>query len=236
MVFDNWQRSCPKKWQTEGKSSVFLRGTAYFIRRDKAILLPSGTTIRSPSGLIFTISSSKFLDAYNTVLKGTLLTNIYPQPPSDESEPTTYEVDIERMTTGALLWPQIGWDPDILNGDDNCRNITYVDQYIPSPLRAKVTKEVDLNALLFNRQERVLLSPDDNHGHVLLTDEYHQLIQRANNIIDLNSFTQYLADEHEWNVELQLESNESHDMSGTTEERGPAYVQNGKEAALISLF
>ena len=236
LVFDNWQRSCPKKWQTEGKSSVFLRGTAYFIRRDKAILLPSGSTLRSPSGLIFSIMTSRFLDAYTTVLKGTLVTNIYPLPLANEGEATSYESDISWMASGDLRWPQIGWDPIHLNGLDECRDITYVDQYIPSPLRARVRKEVDLNEVLFNGNTRLFPLPDDDRGRVLLTNEYHQLIQRANNIIDLNSFAQYLADEHAWNVELQLESEEYNDVLGRTAEPMNEYIQDATQELFISLM
>ena len=53
---DNWQRNGPKKWQDDGKSSIFQKGTAYFIKRDKVFILPVGTAITSPSGVKCVVS------------------------------------------------------------------------------------------------------------------------------------------------------------------------------------
>jgi len=51
LVFDNWQRCIQKLWQTEGKSSIMQKGTAYLIKRDKCFVLPEKSIMMSPSGI-----------------------------------------------------------------------------------------------------------------------------------------------------------------------------------------
>jgi hypothetical protein len=51
LAFDNWQQQSSKTWQTRGLSAVFLNGVAIIIKKDKAILLPLRSIIRSPSNV-----------------------------------------------------------------------------------------------------------------------------------------------------------------------------------------
>ena len=80
MAFGNWQQMLKKTWQTNGYSSNYLKGVASFIRRtgkDKATtMIPTGSVIRSPSGIVFKTMSYRFLDAYLTVVSGELQTRI----------------------------------------------------------------------------------------------------------------------------------------------------------------
>ena len=64
MVFDNWQCSLAKIWQTMGKSTIFHRGTAYLIKRNNAFVLPIGTVMVYPSGLKFTVEKVDVLNTY----------------------------------------------------------------------------------------------------------------------------------------------------------------------------
>ena len=63
IAMDNWLHNRPKMWQKNGSSSNFLRGTAAFMKKDRAIRLPAGSIICSPSGDRFEVQSSAYLDA-----------------------------------------------------------------------------------------------------------------------------------------------------------------------------
>ena len=122
MAFDNWQQMIKKTWQTNGCSGNYLKGVASFIKKDKAIVIPTGSVIQLPSGILFKTTSCRLLDAYLTVVGGDLVTNIYPLPCSnDELEleqdvnqhqtaQRTVEREIVHVTTGTLLMPSLGWD------------------------------------------------------------------------------------------------------------------------------
>ena len=58
IAMDNWQHNRPKMWQKDGSSSNFLRGTAAFMKKDRAIRLQVGSIISSPSGDRFDLQSS----------------------------------------------------------------------------------------------------------------------------------------------------------------------------------
>ena len=67
-VFDNWQRLINKLWQDLEKSSLYQRGTAFFVKQDKAFVLPVGTIMLSPLGLKFCVVSCIAIDAYTSVV------------------------------------------------------------------------------------------------------------------------------------------------------------------------
>ena len=48
--FDNWQQMIKKTWQTNGCSGNYLKGVALFIKKDKAIVIPTGSVIQSKWG------------------------------------------------------------------------------------------------------------------------------------------------------------------------------------------
>ena len=70
MAFDNWQQMITKKWQSNGCSSLYLKGVASFLKKDKVVLIPVGSVLKSPSGCLFRVTSSQFIDAYLTVIRG----------------------------------------------------------------------------------------------------------------------------------------------------------------------
>ena len=59
LALDNFQQLIPKKKQTRGSSAVYHRAVAYFVKHDKAILLPVGAVLRSPLGVLFSVASMK---------------------------------------------------------------------------------------------------------------------------------------------------------------------------------
>jgi hypothetical protein len=73
VVFDNWQQMIKKVWQTSESSSTFLKGDAAFAIENKAVLLPVGSVLRAPSGTLFHVISSNYLDAYSTVICGEMV-------------------------------------------------------------------------------------------------------------------------------------------------------------------
>ncbi len=50
MAFDHWQQMIKKTWQTNGCSGNYLKGVALFIKKDKAIVIPTGSVIQSKWG------------------------------------------------------------------------------------------------------------------------------------------------------------------------------------------
>lgn len=115
-AFDNWQQRSPKTWQNQGSSAIFLNGVAAFIKKNKAILLPVNSIIRSSSNVRFRITSSRFLDPYLILLKGVVIREVGIADdailPSNLSLSRT--ADIDRMTSGMLAW--------LLNGVFAMRN------------------------------------------------------------------------------------------------------------------
>jgi hypothetical protein len=73
MAFDSWQEMIKKIWQSYSCSSNYLRGVAAFMKKDKAILLPIHTVLKSLSGILFCITSRAYLDAYSTIFGGEMI-------------------------------------------------------------------------------------------------------------------------------------------------------------------
>ena len=96
--------------------------------------LPSGTVMSTPSGLRFTVSNTDRIDPYIIVIRGSLLPN------QDNLVATMNPVEVEkeevrrsekRDIQNGFNWPRIGWDVILIKGFDPCREVTYVDQYVP---------------------------------------------------------------------------------------------------------
>jgi len=185
-AFDNWQRSITKMWQGGGKASVFQRGTAFFIKQDKAFLLPVGTIMQSPHGVLFMVTSCISETIYTCVITGDLLPSNYVIP--EATSPTTHnnvstaasnsestngpnvninngpnvnintasnsdtnleaddesknkESDGNLIVDGGVYWPRIGWEVKYVPEFDPCKDITYVDQHVPSPLCTRVLND-----------------------------------------------------------------------------------------------
>ncbi len=122
---------------------------------------------KSPSGVVFKITSCCFLDAYSTVVGGELQTNIYLLPAIDDEftldEETTpkaankgvgldaqrtIEQEIVHVTTGILLLPSVGWDVAILAGGIQCPDMCYINFPIPPPMHACVEKDIKSDRIL----------------------------------------------------------------------------------------
>jgi len=88
VAFDNWQHSITKMWQGGEKASVFQRGTAFFIKQDKAFLLPVGTSIQSPHGVLFLVTSCVAETIYTCVITGDFLPSNFVLPESNNNSTT----------------------------------------------------------------------------------------------------------------------------------------------------
>jgi hypothetical protein len=125
-----------KKVQTGGSSSIYYPAVAYFVKHDKAILLPIGAVLRSPSGILFRVELSRFVDAYETVLTGVPHMYIFPLLETGYVSDSTVFFEVTGMQQG-LPWPRIGWE--LISFDRTVRphkvaHITYVIQTIPATI------------------------------------------------------------------------------------------------------
>ena len=59
-----------KIWQMQGSSSNYLKDVAAFVKKDKAIVLPIGSVLKFPPGILFHIVSYNYLDAYSSIIRG----------------------------------------------------------------------------------------------------------------------------------------------------------------------
>ncbi len=192
IVFDNWQRSITKLWQTDGKSSIFHRVTAYLIKQDKAFVLPLNSVMESPSGIKFKVTKVEAIDIYVMRIFGALLDDRVDIDPAD-NDGNRKRAEIEVNNSVEFLWPTAGWDVVNVPGFKACQEIKYVDQYIPAPFRARVKSEATCDDLLFRKRE--FAEMDDNDARVLTTDKYHSTILRARSFIDLQTFSRYMEEE-----------------------------------------
>ena len=155
IVFDNWQTMIQKKWQTNGSSSNYLKGVAVIAKKDKAILLPVGSVVKSPLGTLFRVKESRFVDSYLTVIDAVRVG----QQSRDAVENNDVEVgDVhcasnDRMELGCVgdvhdaadgdisedifgrdnqlsfSWPQIGWTVIHLEGVRLPEAVDYVPRW-----------------------------------------------------------------------------------------------------------
>ena len=216
MVFDNWQRCITKLWQTDGKSSIMHKGTAYLIKRDKCFVVPIDTMMESPSGIRFKVIKVNEQDAYTTRIFGEVLPGHGTLNP-EESNFNKKTAEIKAITEVGFLWPVAGWNVVSVPGfDSSTEQATYIDQKIPSPYRARLRPGTTSNDLLF--KERDLLTPDVVDSVHLSTDLYHSTLIQSRFFIDLNSFSNCLERELEWQNELVLQHEEElEDSSGSVE-------------------
>ena len=52
-----------------------FEGCCLFKKKDKAVLIPVGSVLKSPSGSLFRVTLSRFIDAFLTVIKGESVIN-----------------------------------------------------------------------------------------------------------------------------------------------------------------
>ena len=203
MAFDNWQISVNKMWQNYGCSSKFMRGVATFMKRDKAILLPVGSIMVSPSGVKFKITSSAYLDAYSIVIRGSILESDDRATIGHPTEfaggnngsldaPCPRNADEHRITSGNLIWPAIGWDILLLKGVARCASpLSYTDPVVPPPLNACVLSSVSSDDLLF-RPRSFFMSGTENTRQITST-EYYNLSMDVEDLCILDSFACFVS-------------------------------------------
>jgi len=125
---DNWQVKIGKDFQ-DGKSGIMQRGTAFLMKKNKCMTIPVGTVMSSPSGLCFAVTETDRINAYIIVVKGALFLN---QHIEDSREERVEKRNAERNDiVSGFNWPCIGWEVKLIKGFDPCRELTYVNQYVP---------------------------------------------------------------------------------------------------------
>jgi hypothetical protein len=122
------------------------------------------------------------------VIMGNLVTEIYPLPFIADGDINVIANEIAYITSGSLLFPCIRWTVKEVFGVEEMGLVTYVDQHIVPPMRARIHKSLtaDSKMLLFGKQE--FLPPGLKESRAVTTDEYHQCIKDAQDLASLNSF------------------------------------------------
>jgi len=193
----------------------------------------------SPSGLRFTVSNTERINPYIIVIRGSLLPN------QRDVDLTTNHGDVEkeeirRSETGDIQngfnWPRIGWEVILIKGFDPCRELTYVDQYVPAPFNARLDQDDAGFDSLFER--RHFSTPADNGSMILTTSAYCNQLRRARDISNICSFIDDLEVTH---AMLQKVPKGSREEKKYTESNNGKYYaslprSNEKEAALINTF
>ena len=169
-AFDNWQYKIQRVFQSQGKSSYFQQATAMFLKLNKAIEIPLGSIMISPSGVTFRVTSCRRIDNYQFYLSG-FVVNM-----ADVELDDAMRSDIQRVHTGPIIWPQLGWHLHECDRFDKCRDISYVDQYIPAPSRARVAIDATSDDLLFGRRD--FKTAEDPDSRIFTTDDYYHLVCR----------------------------------------------------------
>jgi hypothetical protein len=226
VAFNNWQQMIKKVWQTSGSLSTFLKGVAAFAKKDKAVLLPVGSVLTAPSGMLFCVISSNYLDAYSIVIHGEMVNPgdvngeqdgviaadedavVASEQQGDEDGVVAREQQL--VLAGALVWPVIGWNVHLLFGIELPANLSYVDPIIPPQMNACVHRDLSDNNLLFSQQ--VFYSSGEQDLQYLTSVEYNRLIVDSEDIILLNTFVRSLDILHHWMDELEIQREEEPDF------------------------
>ena len=189
LVFDNWQRMINKLWQDQGKSSVYQRGTAFFVKQDKAFSLPVGTVMESSSGLLFTVTSCTEIDPYTYMIIGELVPFPVIADKKDSYDAMLSEVRV--IAVEGFMWPRIGWSVSSIPGLEKCQDIRYgMDQHIPAPLGATVGHDVLSDDILTSKRE--LGAAVGITTRIIPTAEGHSLFVRAQQLNELDGYAEYL--------------------------------------------
>jgi hypothetical protein len=144
MAINNWQQMVQKIWQMQRSSSNYLKGVAAFVKKDKAVLLPIGSVLKSPLGILFCIFSCNYMNAYSTIIRGELV-NKY----DVMADSYSVSMEVTLVNTGLLVWPTIGWDVHSLYGIPPVADSSYVDPIVPPPMNASVHCNFTEDDLLF---------------------------------------------------------------------------------------
>ena len=194
----------------DGKSGIMQRGTAFLMKKNKCMTLPVGTVMTSPSGLRFTVTKTDRINAYMIVVNGDLLPDqaiiegISDSMGEKEDQQTSEMCDIQN----GFNWPRIGWDVILIRGFDPCRELTYVNQYVPAPYNARLKEDSTGTDMLFKKRE--FSSPTDDSSIILTTSSYCNQLRRSRDLINLCSFVDGLKLIHGWEDGIKLVAEEEH--------------------------
>ena len=183
-AFDNHNAIYAKKSPIEGKNAVAQIGTAYIIRPEKPIHLPPGTKMKSPSGILFTITTCVEQCIYSYLIHGRITSAI-----TDSSDSATM-TDINMIENG-MFWPKIGFKVVYMAGFQPLAPLDYVDQIVPPSLRARVSTNLLDSDMVLSRK-RKWPSIDDPQSEPLTAKRYQSMVMQARRIIDLAGHCLYL--------------------------------------------
>ncbi len=184
-------------------------------KKDKAVLLPVGSILKSPLGLLFLVLETNFINAYSTLVHGELI-HQPDETEDDQTEPMVIEpicgdksspnsqlsVDAVVVTTGALPWPAIGWDIQHLPGEMEPLTLSYLDPIIPPPVNACVHSSQSEDDLIFMLRE--FKRSGEENSRRLSSAEYDVHIVDCEDIILLGAFLRtIILLHHAWKIELE---------------------------------
>jgi hypothetical protein len=141
-----------------------------FLKLDKAFAVPLGSVMRTSNGIKFRVTRCEKIDNYAYQITGDAIDTDGLDLNDDMRQ------DVEDVRSGQIVWPTVGIDVIELRGANPCGEITYIDQHIPPPIRARVPSDVSADDLLFGRRD--FCSPEDESSRVLSTEEFHALVIR----------------------------------------------------------
>ncbi len=172
-VLDNYQRVHSRQSQTDGKSALTHRGTAFSCKQNKIIPLPLETKLISPEGASCKVASSHQINPYTVMIDV-----IY----DDDQTQQSYDV----------MWPveSMGWKVQSVPGLHDQPNYTleYLRQHIPSPLLLQIPDDITNDSLIFSSRNYLTTS----NFIRMETSHYFYMLKRADRAIKLFGYSDHL--------------------------------------------
>jgi hypothetical protein len=122
------------------------------------------------------------------------------------------EMEIQRVLTGSLVWPTIGWDVISSFQVIPAAELSYLDPIIPPPMNACVHCDVSLDNLLFTKRE--FYQSGDENSRYITSIEYDKLIRNSEDVSILSTFSRCLLKLHQWKDELETQNDDKSTKSG----------------------
>ena len=182
-AFDNWQQCINIKNITEHQSALMHRGTSYILKEVKNIAIVSGSSIQSPNGLKFKITSSR-PHGNNSLVQG--FDYFTPNGVAQD----VVEAEIELVKKGLLL-PLLDWTVLHMPGFSPMPQLDFKDQQVPPPRRAWTTSDAKDSDILFGR-DRKLRQPTDDAVQSLSTDRMHKLHMLSQRLTLMNIHSKHI--------------------------------------------
>ena len=120
--------------------------------------------------------------------------------------PSERDCDVNRMVSGNLIWPLIGWDVIQLRGVLPCAELSYCNPVVPPPLNACVSLDENMTDILF--RSRTFYRSGEENSRPMTSDEYYSLQLDIEDLTNLESFGSYLTRLHATSCEISLETME----------------------------